>query len=496
MPIVLVTLGIASSIHILNKYKESLASGLEKQQALEATFEAISSPVVMAALTTATGLLPGYSIRSSHSGVWVLTAIGVMLAMSLSLTLIPAILILVQPPTAAENKKDQPKRESPLDKLLKALTNWTITKPKTVTIGVVLVLIAIGAGAFRITLESNIINYFDDSSPVKMAANVVEEVFGGSMQVSVVFDTGVEDGVKDPYVLNEMIAVQDYLNSFDTINHATSIADVVRELNQALWDGEPEFYEIPDTREAVAQQLLLFTMQGGSGLDSLVSYDFRRALVTAQMKSLDAGKLADVTHEVEEYLESRFGDSSHLSVRLVGTPKVMMRLMNRYVQTQVSSLVTSTIAVGIIVALLMKSIGLGLLSLVPLVVTVIFNFGIMGYLGIPLDAVTSIIASLAIGIGIDYAIHYVSRYRLELTNGNTVEDAIRIAGQTAGRGIFYNAIALIAGFLVLAFSQFRAISVFGYLISVTMIVSSLATLLVIPVLLQTYEKYKKKGERK
>lgn len=490
MPIVLVTLGIASSIHILNKYKEALASGLEKRQALEATYEAISSPVVMAALTTAAGfasLVTAFVHPIREFGV--LTAIGVMLAMGLSITLIPAILILVDPPTASE-KKDQPKQAGRLDKLLKTLTNWTITSPKNVIIVVAIVLVAIGIGAFKITLESNIINYFDDSSPVKTAANVVEEVFGGSMQVSVVFDTGVEDGVKEPNVLNEMIAVQDYLNSFDTINHATSIADVVRELNQALWDGEPEFYEIPDTREAVAQQLLLFTMQGGSGLDSLVSYDFQRALVTAQMKSLDAGKLAEVTHQVEEYLENRFGDSN-LSVRLVGTPKVMMRLMNRYVQTQVSSLITSTIAVGIIVALLMKSIGLGLLSLVPLVVTVIFNFGIMGYLGIPLDAVTSIIASLAIGIGIDYAIHYVSRYRLELTNGNTVEDAIRITGQTAGRGIFYNAIALIAGFLVLAFSQFRAISVFGYLISVTMIVSSLATLLVIPVLLQTYEKYKK-----
>lgn len=488
MPTILVTLGIASSIHILNKYQESLAQGLEKREALVETFATITSPVMMAALTTAAGfasLITAFVHPIREFGV--LTAIGVMLAMCLSLSLIPALLMLCKAP---QPRKESDGKQGFLTRLLSTLTQWTITSPKQVTVVVLLVVAVLGFGATSLTLESNIVNYFSKSSPVRRGAQVIEDVFGGSMQISVVVDTGEEDGIKDPQVLAELIAIQEYLNSWETINHATSIADVVRELNQALWDGDPEFYALPESREGVAQQLLLFSMQGGEGLDSLVSYDFSRALVTAQMKTLDAKMLGSVIGQVEQHLEEQYGARTDLKVRLIGTPKVMMRLMNRYVQTQVSSLVTSTIAVGIIVSILMKSVPLGVLSLVPLLLTVLVNFGIMGYLSMPLDAVTSIIASLAIGIGVDYAIHYISRYRFELAQGHDQVTALHNTGVSAGKGIFFNALALIIGFLVLVFSHFRAIAVFGFLISVTMVVSSLAALLVIPLLLQYFTKRK------
>lgn len=489
MPVILVTLGIASSIHILNKYQESLAEGLSKREALEQTFDIITSPVVMAALTTAAGfasLITAFVHPIREFGV--LTALGVLVAMGLSLSLIPALLILFKEPQVRRNDSDE--KETILTRMLDGITKWAVVHPRRLTVIVLVVVLTFAFGATRLTLESNIVNYFGESSPVKKGTRVIEEIFGGSMQVSVVVDTGEEDGLKDPQVLEEILVIQEYLNSWDTINHATSIADVIRELNQALWDGDPEFYAIPDSREGIAQQLLLFTMQGGTALDELVSYDYSRALITAQMKTLDAKMMSDVINQVDEFLANRYGNSE-LEVRLLGTPKVMLRLMNRYVQTQVSSLVSSSIAVGIIVALLMKSIALGLLSLVPLLFTVVLNFGIMGYAGLSLDAVTSIIASLAIGIGVDYAVHYISRYRLELAEKGSVEKALRATGISAGRGIVYNAFALIIGFLVLVFSHFRAISVFGVLIAATMIVSSLAALLVIPLLLNYFAKRKR-----
>jgi predicted RND superfamily exporter protein/outer membrane lipoprotein-sorting protein len=494
MPVILVTIGIASSIHILNKYQEGLAAGLSKRKALEETFAAITSPVAMAALTTAAGfasLITAFVHPIREFGV--LTAIGVMLAMALSLSLVPALLILVREPKV-RLAEDKPKKDGLLTRILHTFVAWATHRPKLVVAGVALVLVLSALGAGRITLESNIVNYFGDSSPVKQATMVIEEVFGGSMQISVVVDTGEEDGIKDPAVLQELVVIQEYLDSWNAINHATSIADVIRELNQALWDGDPEFYAIPDSKEAVAQQLLLFSMQGGSGIDSLVTYDYSRALVTAQMKTLDAEEMGQVMGAVESFLQERYGSGSNLSVYLSGTPKVMMRLMNRYVQTQVSSLISSTIGVGIIVGLLMKSVSLGLLSLIPLVFTVVINFGIMGFAGLPLDAVTSMISSVAIGIGVDYAIHYISRYRWEAAAGQGNAAALRITGTSAGRAILFNALALITGFLVLVFSHFRAIGVFGLLISAAMIVSSLAALLVIPLLLNYNAKRQERGK--
>ena len=490
MPVILVTVGIASSIHILNKYKEALADGLPKREALVETFRVITSPVAMAALTTCAGfasLITAFVQPMREFGV--LTAIGVFLAMALSLSLVPALLSLVKEPQVTQDK-EKTNKSGLLTRILDTLTSWAVDYPRRLFAAVLIITIAFAYGATLLKLESNIVNYFSDSSPVKRGTQVIEDVFGGSMQISVVVDTGVADGVKDPELMEELLHIQDYLNSWDTINNASSMADVVRELNQALWDGDPAYYVVPDTREGIAQQLLLFTMQGGSGLDTLVTYDYSQALVTARMKTLDAEAMGHVIGEVEEYLAERYGSRTDVNVRLTGTPKVMMRLMSRYVQTQVSSLVSSSIAVGLIVSIMMKSLVFGLVSLVPLLFTVLINFGIMGFIGLPLDAVTSIIASLAIGIGVDYAVHYISRYRLELSDGHDGETALRRAGSTAGRGIFFNALALILGFLVLAFSHFRAIAVFGYLISATMIISSLAALLVIPMVIDYIAKRK------
>ncbi len=493
MPVILVTVGIASSIHILNKYQEALASGLPKREALIETFRVITSPVAMAALTTSAGfasLVTAFVQPMRDFGV--LTAIGVFLAMVLSISLVPAFLILVREPKVKRGT-GKTEKEGLLTRFLHTLSNWAIDQPRRLLIAVILLTTLFAYGATLVILESNIVNYFSDSSPVKRGTQVIEDVFGGSMQISVVVDTGAPDGMKDPELVNELIHIQDYLSSWETISNATSMADVVRELNQALWDGDPAYYAVPETREGIAQQLLLFSMQGGTGLETLVTYDYSQALVTARMKTLDASAMGFVIGEVENYLAERYGGREDISVHLTGTPKVMMRLMNRYVQTQISSLVSSSLTVGLIVAFMMKSLPFGLLSLVPLLFTVLINFGLMGFASLPLDAVTSVIASIAVGIGVDYAVHYISRYRLELSDGYDRETALRRAGSTAGRGIFFNALALIAGFLVLAFSHFRAIAVFGFLISTTMIVSSLAALLVIPMVINFLAKRKLKG---
>ncbi|NLM40554.1 MAG: MMPL family transporter [Firmicutes bacterium] len=491
LPVILLTLGVASGIHILNKYQELLAQGFEKNEALERTFEDITAPVVMAALTTSAGfisLVTAFVQPIREFGVF--TAFGVFAAMVLSLTVVPAILSLVNPP-AAKQKQVEQKRSGLLQSILESAAGVAINKGSWVLVIAGLLIAVVILGASRIRLESNIINYFAADTPIRRSTALVEDVFGGSMQLAVVFDTGQPDGIKDPEVLQKIEQAQAYLNSFATINHAMSIVDILKTMNQALWDGDPDFFTLPATREAVAQQLLLFTMQGGSGLDSLVSYDYQQALINAQMKTLDAQELAAVIAAVEDYMEREFGSGPNLTVTVTGTPKVMMRLMDRYVQTQISSLVSSTIGVGLIVMLLMRSITLGLLCLVPLVFTIAVNFGVMGFIGIPLDAVTSIIASLVMGIGIDYAIHYVSRFRLERDAQPSFEAAVHNTSITSGRAIIYNAIALVAGFLVLAFSEsFRAIAIFGYLMALTMVVSSAATLLIIPVLLDLRENRK------
>lgn len=484
MPVILIAIGSADGIHILNKYYEELALGRPKRLALEETMEEMNGPVIMTSLTTAAGfaaLITSFVTPIRQFGL--LTGFGVLAAMFFSLLFIPAVLILQKLP-AHFQKEERNEHKEWLVKGLGVLGRFIAQHAKVVCIGAAAIFLVFIAGAFNLSLESNLMNYFEKDSPIIKGTDIVEDEFGGTMQVSIVFDTGQTDGVKEPRVLNMMLEAQEFLNSLPRISQASSLADLVRELNQALNMGDEEYYRIPDTRQAVAQELLLFTMQGGSGLDSMVSYNFDKAIVSARVENMSSGELEELINRIEEYVAENLDNQEGLKVKVVGLPKVMLRLMDRFVSSQISSLITSIITVGFIVALLMGSWLAGVVSILPLVLTVGINFGIMGYSNIPLDAVTTMIASIAIGIGVDYSIHYISRYRNEIRAGKSPKEALEITSSTAGRGIFFNALTLIAGFVILVFSHFRAIDIFGYLIALTMIISSLASLTIIPAILK------------
>jgi predicted RND superfamily exporter protein len=482
-PVILFAIGSAYGMHILNKYSEALAMGKEKRAALEETMREMNAPVAMTSLTTVAGfvsLVSSFVTPIRQFGAF--TAFGVLAAMIFSMLFIPAVLVLQRvPPRLAKREARQAER---LVNGLSALGGFVAAHARGVVIASAIILAVCVIGALDLSLESNMMNYFEKDSPIIQGTKVVEEEFGGSMQVSLVFDTGEPDGVKEPAVLNRMLETQDFLNSVPGVSRATSIADVVRELNRALNMGEDEYYTIPETRQAVAQELLLFTLQGGAGVDSLVSYNFDKAIVSARIESMSSEELRRTIRRLEDYVRAIYPSDGDLQVKVVGIPNVMLVLADRFRDSQIYSLAISIVTCGIIVCILMGSMPAGLVSILPLILTVAVNFGVMGFGGVPLDAVTTMIASIAVGIGIDYSIHYINRYRLEIEAGKDQAQAIAVTSATAGRGIFFNALTLIVGFVILAFSHFRAIDVFGYLIALTMLTSSLSSLTIVPAILR------------
>jgi predicted RND superfamily exporter protein len=172
---------------------------------------------------------------------------------------------------------------------------------------------------------------------------------------------------------------------------------------------------------------------------------------------------------------------------MVGPTQVSSSMFSSIGMSQITSLGTSILASGVIVALLLGSLVAGLISLIPIAFTVAINFGVMAYSGTPLDMSTLMVSSIAIGIGIDYAIHFISRFRREMRSGGTVEDALQMTIQTTGRGIAYNALALALGFAVLLFSSFKGTSNFGLLIAMTMVISALSAFTIIPAILVAWK---------
>ncbi|NLG79230.1 MAG: RND family transporter [Firmicutes bacterium] len=518
LPTILVSMGSAAGIHILNRFHEETRSGTNVEDSIVKIVLELTSPISMTTLTTAVGFasfLTSFVPPVREFGA--LAAVGIIFNMLISLTWIPSVLAIRERRRAAAvrarghhttdvagivrdagkaggagDAEDESRaapvvhqvgRRSFLQKLLDATGKLVISHPWAVIVGAAVMTVAFASGIPGLAVETNFLRYFREDSPVVQGTKAVEEYFGGTLGLSVLVDTGEPDGIKDPAVLNRMVELEDKLKGLDEVSDPTSVAGLIREVNRALNGNDPAYYTIPDSREAVAQELLLFTMQGGSGLDTMVSYDFQKALVSTRVLNLPTSELHRVIGAVEDVSNEVFGGTG-VRTAVVGLPKVMLRLMERFMDSQIKSLVVSMAGVWAVVALIMGSAWLGLLCLVALFISVIVNFGFMSFASIPLDVVTIMISGVCIGIGVDYSIHVLSRYRLELRSGKEREAALASVVGSTGRGVFFNASTLALGFGLLAFSSFKAISLFGLLVAATMCTSALGALLVLPAVLR------------
>lgn len=493
-PIVLLAVGTAYGIHVLNKYYEEVhKDGRTRREVLIATITSMASPTAMASLTTVAGFLALLtSTLSPQREFGVFTGVGVLYAALLALTLIPAVLALLEVP--------QKEKRSVLSQWLQGRTGLAslarlVEAIPIIILGVAaLISIVWAAGLPRLRVETSPKEYLGKEHPVLQALDVLDRHFGGSLQTAIEIETEMRDGLKEPAVLEKMLALQEFLEQQPGVHRTVSLTNLVRELNQQFHAEDPNYYTIPEDRKLVAQLLLLFTFQGGS-LGQMALTDFSAGEVIAVMEWMTSSKIQELVANIQKYLDEHFGDGATASVGLsdgsqlaikaaqVGMSPVFARLISQIQQSQIWSLTASVGASWLIVALLMGSAVAGLLCIIPLVLTIITQFGVMSYWGLPLDMSTMMIGSIAIGIGIDYAVHFVERYRKEFAHDHEARRALEHTLAYTGAGIVYNAFALTLGFAVLFFSAFKGLNTFGLLIALTMIVSSTSAFAVIPAIL-------------
>jgi predicted RND superfamily exporter protein len=482
LPVILAAVGSAYTIHVLNSYYEWTEKGLTEKETIVETITSMYSPVTMTGLTTAAGflsLISAFLIPERQFGIF--AAIGVMISVTLSLTLVPAVLSLLP----FQEKKEQPEFLSFLTPLIDRVSssfNRFVAERNKLVVGifVVLLLLFIG-GALTLQVNTSYTAIIGKNSEMTQGMNSMDKNFAGSQQLLVEIDTGRKNGLKDPKVLKKMEEFQEWLKNREgiQINKTVSIVNIVKELNQKFHGGKGKYYRVPDNQQLVSQLLLLFSFQGGN-MGRLGLGDYSAGEITCLYPQSTSSEINDLVKSVNDYLEENF---SSINARMVGSTKVQQEMSDKVVSSQVISLATTIIVAGLIVGLIMKSFSAGLISLVPLVSAVAINFGIMGFAGIPLNLVNLIVSSIMIGIGIDYAIHLLERFQQEFEEGRDKLEIFSTVLRTTGKGIFANAMALAFGFAVIGLSTFSSITTVGFLLSMAMVVSMVSTFTVIPAIL-------------
>ncbi len=500
IPVMLIAIGVADGIHLYSHLQLFLRKNpnATKKEASIDMIKNMWKPVVMTSITTAVGfvsLLTSQVYPIKYFGIF--TAFGVLMAMIFSLVLIPGGIMLFGLPKVKKLKTKTSENGGFAFRFATALI-----KRKSISI-VVTALIIIGSiiGLQKVWINSSFLDKFEDDSEIVLTDEFINEHFGGTTTLSLILDAGDKEGAfKDPEVLKLVDKMQSKVenevkNSEGKIivGNSFSLTDYVKRMNKVMNADKEEFNVIPESTEMVAQYLLLYEMSGDpENLNKVVDYDYEKLNVTFQLKS-DNSKAINSTIVVIETFKDDFRKYG-ISLKYAGSGYKGLVFTDLILEGQIMSLILSLIIIVILLSLMFKNIKIGLIGAVPIIITALISFGIMGFLNIPLSTTTALLSSIAIGIGIDYAVHFLEQYR---TNAKKTGDKLLTAQKTmahSGRAILFNAIVVIAGFMVLLFSVFPPNRDLGALVSLNMFTSFVGTLTIMLIILFVGNIYFKKKE--
>ncbi|MFO8234075.1 MAG: MMPL family transporter, partial [Bacteroidales bacterium] len=415
------------------------------------------------------------------------TAFGVMSAMVLSLVFIPAGIMAFGKPKFPGKVKEQKKEKHPW---AESWTQRILNNKKLVFIITALVIVLSIYGLQKVWINSSFLDKFEDDSEIVQTDKFINEKFGGTTKLNVILSAERNDAFKEPEVLKMMSKMQSSVDSsMQVVGSSFSLADYIERMNKVMHADKEEYNKIPSSQNLIAQYLLLYEMSGDpDNLWKEVNYDYNKANLKYQLKEDDSKSLKAAISQVNEF-EDEFQELG-VDINYAGSGYKALVFTDLILEGQIKSLVLSLVLIVILLTLMFRQLSIGLIGAVPISITAILSFGVMGLLGIPLSTTTALLASIAIGIGIDYAVHFIERYKINLKKYSNKFEVAAHTINHSGRAIFFNAVVVIAGFLVLTFSVFPPNRALGALVSFNMFTSFIGTMTIMLILLYWKKKFK------
>jgi predicted RND superfamily exporter protein len=466
IPVILVAVGSAYSIHVISRFSECRMEKTHEKEEYEKSLADVALPVMLAAFTTIVGFLS--FVLGSYLGMirdfGIFTSIGIFFALIISVTFVPSIISLL--PIRAERASAAKARRG---FVMKHLNRFLISKRTAVLIAGGIIFLAFLAAIPRIERRVDIIDYFKPNTFTRRTETILREEFGGSTPIYIT----VSGDIQEPAVLREMKNVQDFLESQGDIHNIQSIVNLLETMSDVIGEGKT----IPDTRGKVGN--LWFLLEGEEIMQQLVNSDKTEAIIQATLESgLESERIGTFVHDLDHYIAEN--TSSVCTFAQTGLPSIYRNLDTSIIRSQIMSLAIALMAIYVILSLLLRSFVAALKGMVPICFTLAIIFGFMGMTKMPLDIATVLVGSISIGIGVDYSIHFISRFRQELARSKSVQPALGTTLRTTGKAIFINALTVGAGFAVLLRANIVPLQRFGLVVTITMLASGFASLVLLP----------------
>ena len=479
------------SIHIFNEFYFRFRESKDRKAAILETMQAVGRPVRYTALATAAAFAVLLFMNIVPVRVFGgLVAFGTLVLRILSFTFIPAMFTFVKEENFERASRGEDIATSRTSRLLGRLASLGAHHPwKVVLVGLGLVAAAV-VGLSRTVVDNNMVEWFKSDSEVRVADRVLNANLGGTSLAYVVAASPEDDFIKNPEALRTIEGLQRHLERLPVVGKTFSVVDYVKRINRVLHQDDPAYETIPDSKDAVGQYLFLFSMSAKpSDLDSVADYPFRQANVWVQLKTWDAEAMRSVIRAVSEF---KAADATPLEFKPAGIAYFNLVWNDEVLWDMVRGFVISLVVVWVILAFNFRSLRWAVVGYTPLVFTVLLIYGCLGFAGKHFDMPISVLSCLSLGMAVDFAIHFVSRFRSRLSEARPGPAAPELASLTEalvwtaarpGKGIVRNAILFAAAFSVMLLAPLTPYVTVGAFIVSMMTLSALMTILYLPALI-------------
>jgi len=475
------TMAIADSVHVLMNYVLAMRRGELKHDAMVDSIRINMQPVFLTSVTTAIGFLSmNFSDAPPFHDLGNIVAMGVMIAFALSVTFLPAVMMILP-----DRQKVQ---ETISSRLMNRFAEFIIAQRTRL-------LIVMGVGSLLLIsfvpqneLNDDFVKYFSERIEFRRDADFASENLSGLYLIDYSLDSGLEGGVSEPEFLRNVEEFADWYRSQPEVIHVNVLTDTFKRLNRSMHGDDPSWYQLPDQRDLAAQYLLLYEMSLPYGLDlnNQINTDKSATRMTVMLHNMTTRSVLALEQRAQQWLRDNVQVSMH---REGASPTLMFsNIGERNIKSMLLGTTIALMLISIILVFALRSFKIGLLSLIPNLIPAALAFGLWGIMVGQIGLALSVVTGMTLGIVVDDTVHFLSKYlRARREKGLNSQDAVRYAFNTVGLALVVTSLVLIAGFFVLTFSAFQLNSNMAIMTAATITFAIVADFLLLPPLLMALD---------
>lgn len=479
-PIVILAVAAGHAVQILKRYYEEYAQCKNGQEAVVRSVVGVA-PVMLTAGSIASagfGSLITFGVPSVRV-FGLLLALGVLSALVIEMTFTPACRALLPAPAWREVSRER--SASLLDVCLDSLARQVVLHPGIIVVSSFSALAIALIGVSRIIVDNSFRSWFPPTSQIRLDDELLNQKLAGASSLRLLVEGNADGALTKPAVLRAIDDLQAYMETDSHIGAAVSIANHVKRIHQAMHDGEPAYFAIPDDPRLIAQYLFLYGAAGGpDDLSGFLDGAGRAAVIRALSKTDSADFSCRYLERLQAYAAARFANLPASVGIAGGTLGVQTAMNDVVVREKILNLIQVNAMIFTLSAMALRSLTAAFLVLCPLAIAVSVNLGLLGWTGTWLDMSTSAFTAMGVSIGADFALYMIFRIREELNESQNISEAVGCALRTAGKAVFFVSSAVVLGYLALPLSRFSVWSRLGLLTATTILASALASITIVP----------------